>query len=168
MHFLDIWLTSIISVTSSCGMSECYSYYYYYFTHLRVFHTSINRWFSSGFGVTTSLLNSPGLYSVLKPISKVLQFGWSPLIYHYYYFTHLRVFHTSINRWFSSGVRVTSLLKSPGLYLVLKPISTVLQIAWSPLIYYYYYYYYYDYYFTVLRVFFTPALTDGFPVESEW
>ena len=35
-------------------------YYYYYYTHLKVLHTSFSRWFSTGVGVTASLLKSPG------------------------------------------------------------------------------------------------------------
>ena len=34
---------------------------YYYFAHLRVFHTSVSQWFHFGVWVTTSLLKSPGL-----------------------------------------------------------------------------------------------------------
>ena len=43
--------------------------YYYYFTYLGDFHTSVSRWFSTGVWVTTSLLKSPGLFSVFWPIS---------------------------------------------------------------------------------------------------
>ena len=42
-------------------------------------------------------------------------------------FTPFRVFHTSVSRWFLTGVWVTaSLLKSPGLFSVFWPISTIL------------------------------------------
>ena len=41
-------------------------------------------------------------------------------------FSFLLVFHTSISRWFFTGVRVTvSLLRSPGVIQVVWPISTV-------------------------------------------
>ena len=49
-------------------------------------------------------------------------------------FTLLKVFHISVSWWFSSRVRVTtSLLKSPGLFLVLWPISTI--VSTHPLIF---------------------------------
>ena len=47
----------------------------------------------------------------------------------------LRVFHTSVSKWFFTGVRVTaSLIKSLGLFLVFWPISTILLFGWSPLV----------------------------------
>ena len=46
----------------------------------RVFHISVSWWFFTGVWVTTSLLKSPGLFSVFWPSSIMLSFGWSPLI----------------------------------------------------------------------------------------
>ena len=53
--------------------------------------------------------------------------------HHYYYYCYcyfcysLRVFQISVSWWFSTGVWVTaSLLKSPGLFTVFWPISTML------------------------------------------
>ena len=47
--------------------------------------------------------------------------------YYYYCFTLLRVFHISLSWWFLTGVWVTeNLLKSPGLFSVFWPISTML------------------------------------------
>ena len=43
-------------------------YHYYYFTLLKVFPTSVIWWFLTGVWVTTSLLKSPGLFSVVWPI----------------------------------------------------------------------------------------------------
>ena len=40
----------------------------YYFTDLRVFHTSISRWFSTGVWVTASLLKSPQVSRTLLSI----------------------------------------------------------------------------------------------------
>ena len=51
--------------------------FYYYFTFLKVFHTSVSRWFS--LGVTASLLKSPGLFSVFWSILIMLLSGWSPV-----------------------------------------------------------------------------------------
>ena len=43
----------------------------------------------------------------------------SLLLFYYHYLTHLWVFHTSVNWWFSIGVCVSaSLFKSPGFFLV--------------------------------------------------
>ena len=60
--------------------SWVYSSYYNYFIHLRVFHTSVSRWLSTGIWMTTSLLKSPGLFSVFRLISIMLYFKWSPHI----------------------------------------------------------------------------------------
>ena len=38
---------------------------------MRVFHTSVSRWFLTGVWVTTSLLSSPRLFSVFWPISVI-------------------------------------------------------------------------------------------------
>ena len=64
-----------------------------------------------------------------------LNFYFLVLIFtHYRFFTNLRVFHTSVNWWFSSGVWVTaSLLKSPGSFLVFGQILIILLFGWSPL-----------------------------------
>ena len=56
-----------------------YYYYYYYFTLLRVFHSSVSWWFSSWVWVTTSHLESPGLFLVFWPILIMKSFGLSPL-----------------------------------------------------------------------------------------
>ena len=61
---------------------------------------------------------------------------------HYYYFQlllllfySLRVFHTSVSWWFPNRVWVTAgLLKSPGLFSVFCPISTMLQFGFFVLI----------------------------------
>ena len=45
---------------------------------LRVFHISVSWWSFTEVWVTASLRKSPGLFSVLWPISIMLQFGWSP------------------------------------------------------------------------------------------
>ena len=46
-----------------------------YFTLLRVFPTSVNWWFSTGAWGTSSLLTSPGLFSVFWLIFKMLLFS---------------------------------------------------------------------------------------------
>ena len=46
---------------SVCILKSHY-YYYYYFTDLRVFHTSVSRWFLTVVWVVASLLRSPGLF----------------------------------------------------------------------------------------------------------
>ena len=48
---------------------------------MRVFHVSINWWSFTGIWVTTSLLKSPGFFSVFWPISTILWFGWSPIVH---------------------------------------------------------------------------------------
>ena len=57
------------------------------------------------------------------------------LIQSYYYYSLIRAFHISVSRWFFTGVWViASLLKSPGLFLVFWPFSTMLSFGWSPLV----------------------------------
>ena len=51
-----------------------------FFTHSRVFHTSVCWWFLTGVWVTASLLKSLGLFIVFRPILIILLFGWSPPI----------------------------------------------------------------------------------------
>ena len=46
----------------------------------RVFHISVSWWFFTRVLVTSSLLKSPGLFSVPWPSSIMLSFGWSPLV----------------------------------------------------------------------------------------
>ena len=46
----------------------------YYFTLLRVFHSSVSWWSSTGVWVTASLLKFPGLFSVFWSISYVLHY----------------------------------------------------------------------------------------------
>ena len=52
------------------------------------------------------------------------------------YVTPFRVFHTTLSRWFLTGVWViASLLKSPGLFSVFSRISIMLLFGWSPLVF---------------------------------
>ena len=54
---------------------------------------------------------------------------------YYPYYLVTRALHISVSRWFLTGVWVTaSLLKSPGLFLVFWPFSTMLSFGWSPLV----------------------------------
>ena len=47
----------------------------------------------------------------------------------------IRAFHVGVCQWFFTGVWVTaSLLKSPGLFSVFWPFSTMLSFRWSPLV----------------------------------
>ena len=46
----------------------------------RIFHISVSWWFFTGFWVTANLLKSPGLFSVLRPFSIMLSFGWSSIV----------------------------------------------------------------------------------------
>ena len=46
---------------------------------IRVFHISVSWWSFTGVWVRTSLLMSPGLFSVFWPFSIMLLFAWSPL-----------------------------------------------------------------------------------------
>ena len=53
---------------------------HYYFTLLRVSHTSVSWWFFTAVRVTASLLKFVELFSVFWPISTILLFGQSPLV----------------------------------------------------------------------------------------
>ena len=53
---------------------------YIIITLLKVFPTSVSRWFITGVWVTASLSKSSGLFSVFWPISVKLYFEWSPLV----------------------------------------------------------------------------------------
>ena len=61
--------------------SKDYYYYYYYFTRLRVFHTIVDWWSSTGIWVIASLLTSLGLISVFWSILIMLSFGWFLLVF---------------------------------------------------------------------------------------
>ena len=65
LHLLIIWLI----VSSLSPHYYYYYYYYYYYLLIRVFH--ISWWFFTGVWVTASVLKSPGLFTVLCPISKM-------------------------------------------------------------------------------------------------
>ena len=58
--------------------SLSYSFYYFYLTPFRIFHTSVSWWFLTWVLVITSLLMFPGLFSVFYPISTMLWFEQSP------------------------------------------------------------------------------------------
>ena len=47
------------------------SHYYYYYLLIRAFHISDSWWFFTGVWVTASLLKSPGLFSLFRPIGKM-------------------------------------------------------------------------------------------------
>ena len=64
---LVIWL-----ILDDLFVSKIPTFYNYYFYYLRVFHTSLSWWFSSGVRVKASLLKSPGHFSVFWPISIML------------------------------------------------------------------------------------------------
>ena len=75
-------ISSSISGNSFFYASVSWYYYdYHLFVYLliRVFHISVSWWSFTGDWVTTSLLKSPGLFSVFWPFSIMLLFGWSPL-----------------------------------------------------------------------------------------
>ena len=61
-------------------LTKYYYYYYYYYSLLRVFHTSVSRWFFTEVWVTASLLESP-VFLAFWPISTMLLFGWFPLVF---------------------------------------------------------------------------------------
>ena len=71
----------------------------------------------------------------LVKIIQLVQLKDVHFVYYYYYyyyfnyFTHSRVLHTSVTWLFSTWVKVTaSILKSPGLFLVFWPISTMYPV----------------------------------------
>ena len=62
---------------------------------LRVFHTSVSWWFSTGIWVITCLRKSPGFFLIFRPILKMLLFGLlSPS-----YFQALQSFYQSFSNW---------------------------------------------------------------------
>ena len=73
-HNLHRLFCCILSIyhSSSSSSSYYYYYYYYYYYSLRVFHISFSWWSFTGVWVTTSLLKSPGLFSVFWPFSVML------------------------------------------------------------------------------------------------
>ena len=56
-----------------------YHYYYYYYP-VEIFSSALADGFFTGVWVTTSLLKSPGLFSVFWQFSIMLLFWWSPLV----------------------------------------------------------------------------------------
>ena len=51
---------------------QLYFFYYYYYTPLRILHTCVSWWFSTGGWGTGSLFKSPGVFLVFWPISMML------------------------------------------------------------------------------------------------
>ena len=98
-----------------------YYYYYYYLTHLRVFHTSVCRWFSTGVWVIVSL-NSSSYFQVLQ--SRYQPFGDCTEHVNYNYILLLWEF-------FTPALAVGLLPEFPGLFLVFYPI--LIMSGWSPL-----------------------------------
>ena len=100
------------------------------------FATSLFRWLLFGL-VFWPKLGDPCVSQ--SPIGVyVCYFQWQVLgcaYYYYYYYSLIRAFHISVSRWFFIGVWVkASLLKSPGLFIVFWPFSTMLSFGWSPLV----------------------------------
>ena len=60
---ISYWVTFVL---------VCYIRFYYHFSPLNVFHTSISWWFLTGVWVTASLHKSPGLFSVFWPILMIV------------------------------------------------------------------------------------------------
>ena len=68
-----------------CTLISYSGYDYHHFTLLRIFHTCISWSFPTEVRVTASLLKSPGLFSVWRPILIIPSFGCSPLVLFYPY-----------------------------------------------------------------------------------
>ena len=58
-----------------------FTYPFYYFIPLWVFHTSVCWWSFITVWVTAILLKFPGLFSVFWPIFTALSFEWFPLVF---------------------------------------------------------------------------------------
>ena len=63
-------------IVSSLSLSYYYYYNHYYYYFLIVFHISISWWSFTGIWVKTSLLMSPGLFSVFWPFSSDAAAFW--------------------------------------------------------------------------------------------
>ena len=70
----------IIPIGSPSSLSHDNSIIIIIIYSLRVFYNNVSRWSFTGVWLTASLLNSPGLFTVIWPISIMLLFGWSPLV----------------------------------------------------------------------------------------
>ena len=67
------------AITTICSLSFIFNFTYYYLHLYNFFHTSFSWWFLTGIWVT-SLLKSPGLFSIFWPISTMLLSGWSQVV----------------------------------------------------------------------------------------
>ena len=65
----DLWFKIKLIFFKRIGEEVLIYGLYFFCSLLRVFHTSISRWFLTGVQVTTSLLKSPGFFSVFWLIS---------------------------------------------------------------------------------------------------
>ena len=102
------------------------------FYWLRVFHTSVSEWFSTGGWVTARFFKSRGFLSVFWPISTIALFWWPPLVLLYP----------------SPPVPIPilwSLYRARQLQLVSPSLSCSISLL-----------------FYSFEIFFTPALADGF------
>ena len=128
MHFLSIWLCSIIAITNGNGASASTLKIplWFFFSCWTLQFCMV---FSINFKTSADTLCIHG-----KSISRFVG-PYCMLLWSYYYNSLIRAFHISVRRWSFTGVWVTaSLLKCPGLFLVFWPFLIMLSFGWSPLV----------------------------------
>ena len=109
---------------------------YLKFLHILQWITHSNQSCLLLYSLCTKLLHSLVMWLIVSSLSPhnlnlIFCCVWSIFLIIY----SIRVFHINANLWSSTGVWVTtSLLKSPGLFLVFWPFSITLSFGWSPLI----------------------------------
>ena len=126
-----------------------------YCSLIRAFHISDSRWFFTEVWVTASLLKSPGLFLVFWQFSTMLSFGWSPLVRQPP--SPLVPLVTVPNAPITIGIIVTCMFHSFLSSLARSIIIIIIIISCSS-----------SSSILLLWGFFTPALADSFPLESEW
>ena len=127
-----------LSLSTFVGPSLFYTelFYVYFSTYPFSFRISPPFSFRISFDQFFLCLRVSVLFNHLYFLSSFTSYYY--YYYYYYYcrcccFIPLSIFLTNISWWFSTGVWVTAiLLKSPGLFAVLWPISIMLLSKWSP------------------------------------
>ena len=128
VHFRRMWLSGIINITKNKGDSAYpWKILLWIIISVKLFHPAVISTLEFSMVFPINFIISPDiLYIFRQPIIQL----WGTISYvfcHHYYFTHLRVFLTSVSGWFSTEVWVTaSFIKSPGLFLVFYLISIML------------------------------------------
>ena len=124
MHFLSMWLRSIIVITNSNGgRASTWNIPLWIFASTKILLT-VNSTLQVSMVFSINFMTSSDILYILRQFIIQLFRTISYVFLYYYYYLLIRIFYISDIWWFFTGVWVTaSLLKSPGLFSVFWPFS---------------------------------------------